>query len=162
LVLGYVLLSALIGGFFYDISLARYVVPAKNRDAMNWIQSNTPPDSRFIVLTGSGDPFSDPILEWFPTFASRTSQNTIQGKEWLLGSGFMPFLSQIEILQSCLNDAPSCVENWATANNISFDYIYIEKSTDRSIPGLLLYELQQDPEYNQIYTNADVVIFERK
>jgi len=162
LVLDYVLLSALIGGFFYDISLARYVVPAKSRDAMNWIQTNTPPDSRFIVLTGSGDPFSDPILEWFPTFASRTSQNTIQGKEWLLGSGFMPFLNQIEILQSCLNDAPSCVENWATTNNISFDYIYIEKSTDRSIPGLLLYELQQDPEYNQIYTNADVVIFERK
>ena len=129
---------------------------------MNWVQNNTPSDSKFIVLTGSGDSFSDPVLEWFPVFASRTSQNTIQGKEWILGSDFTPFLDQIELLQSCLNDTPSCVENWANTNHLAFDYIYIEKSTDRSIPGLLLHELQQDPEYDQIYANESVVIFERK
>ncbi len=160
--LGYVLFSALIGGFFYDISLARYVVPVKSRDAMNWVKNNTPSNSRFIVLTGSSDPFSDPIAEWFPAFTSRTSQNTIQGKEWILGSGFTPFLGQIELLQLCLNDTPYCVENWAHTNHLAFDYIYIEKSSDRSVPGLLLHELQQDPEYDQIYANEAVIIFGRK
>jgi Dolichyl-phosphate-mannose-protein mannosyltransferase len=162
IVLGYVLFSALIGGFFYDISLAQYVVPLTSRDAMVWVQNNTPPNSRFIVLTGNSGPFSDPVVEWFPAFTSRTSQNTIQGKEWLLGPGFTPFLDQVKLLQSCLNDTPSCVENWANTNHLAFDYIYIEKSADRSIPGLLLHELQQDPEYDQIYSNEAVVIFERK
>lgn len=161
-VLGYVLFSALIGSFSYDISLARYVVPVNSHKAMSWIQNNTPSNGRFIVLTGSGDPFSDPITEWFPAFTSRISENTIQGKEWLLGSDFMPFLNQIELLQSCLNDTATCVEHWAETNRITFDYIYIDKSINPSIPSLLSFELRQDPQYTQIYENETVVIFGRK
>ena len=162
IILGYVLISALIGCFFYDISLARYVVPIESQNAMTWVESNTPAYSRFIVLTGSGDPFSDPIVEWFPAISSRISQNTIQGKEWILGSSFDSFLNQVEILQSCMNNTPTCVENWANINHIIFDYIYIEKSKDNSIPGLLLYELRQDPQYSQMYENEGAVIFGRK
>jgi hypothetical protein len=159
---GYVLFSALIGGFYYDLSLARIVVTIKSRDAMRWTQNNTPSNSRFIVLTDGFSPFSDPIVEWFPAFTSRISQNTIQGKEWLLGSDFTSFRDQIGILQSCLNDTPLCVENWANLNHIAFDYIYIEKSMDHSTPGLLIHVLKQDPRYVQIYENEAVVIFGRK
>ena len=129
---------------------------------MTWVESNTPAYSRFIVLSGSGDPFSDPIVEWFPAITSRISQNTIQGKEWVLGSSFVSFLNQVEILQSCMNNMPACVENWANINHIYFDYIYIEKSRDNSIPGLLLYELRQDPHYVQVFENESAVIFGRK
>ena len=161
-ILGYVLFSALIGGFYYDLSLARIVVNLKSRDAMSWVQNNTPSNSRFIVLTGDIGPFSDPIVEWFPAFTSRLSQNTIQGKEWLLGSDFTSYRDQIGILQSCLNDTPLCVENWANINHIAFDYIYIEKSTDYSTPGLLIHLLRQDSQYAQIYENEAVVIFGRR
>jgi hypothetical protein len=159
---GYVLFSALIGGFYYDLSLARIVVTLKSRDAMSWVQNNTPSNSRFIVLTGVNSPFSDPIVEWFPAFTARISQNTIQGKEWLLGSDFTSYRDQIGKLQSCLNDTPLCVENWADMNHIAFDYIYIDRSNDYSTPGLLLYLLRHDPQYAQLYENEAVVIFGRK
>jgi len=145
IVLGYILFSALIGSFFYDLSLSHYVVPLTSRDAMNWVQNNTSGTSKFIVLTGSGDPFSDPIVEWFPAVTSRISLNTIQGKEWVLGADFIHFHDQTESLQTCLNSTPSCVENWANANQLSFDYIYIEKSVDLSRSSLLTHELMSDP-----------------
>ena len=78
-VVGYILLSGLLGGFSYDLSLARYVVPQKAKAAMDWVQKNTPSTSRFIVLTGAADPFSDPTVEWFPALALRTSSEYDSG-----------------------------------------------------------------------------------
>jgi hypothetical protein len=161
-VLGYILFSAFIGSFIYDISLSQYGVPVRSREAMEWVQNNTPPSSSFIVLSGSADPFSDPIVEWFPALTSRVSQNTIQGKEWILGSGFVPYLNQLEVLHSCLNDDPACVENWAISNHVTFDFIFMEKPQGLSIPGLLLRGLKQDPRYTEIYENEGVVIFGHK
>jgi hypothetical protein len=162
IVLGYVLFSALIGGLFYDFSLSHYSIPINSRIAMDWVRNNIPDNGRFIVLTGGGDPFSDPIVEWFPAITSRRSQNTIQGKEWLLGAKFKETLTQTEVLQSCVNDTPSCIEDWATKNQIVFDYLFIEKSSDLLIPRLLLYEIKQDDQYPQIFENESAAIFEHK
>lgn len=158
-VLAYVLLSGLVGGFSYDLSLAGYIVPIKSKAAMDWVQKNTPTTSRFIVLTGSEDPFSDPVLEWFPAFTSRTSQNTIQGKEWLLGKNFIPFLNQVGKLQGCLTDNPTCIEGWAKINGLPFDYIFIEKSNGNSTVGLLSYRLSEDTRYALVFENESAVIF---
>jgi hypothetical protein len=164
IVMGYVAFSGLVGAFFYDLSLANYVVPSDSRDAMAWVRGNTPSDSRFIVLTGSADPFSDPVAEWFPAFAARTSQNTIQGREWLLGGNFMPFLNGLQSLQTCLNDSPYCATHWAAANEVDFDYIYILKHENNppQPSGLLLYLLRRDPNYALVFENGGAVIFERK
>ena len=127
IVLSYVLFFALIGAMIYDFSLTNYVVSRDDRAAMDWISNHTPVDSRFIVLTGRSDPLEDPVTEWFPAYSLRRSQNTIQGEEWLLGKGFMTFLGSLDQLQSCLNDAPSCVENWASSNDLDYDYLYINE-----------------------------------
>ncbi|MBI3738953.1 MAG: hypothetical protein HY258_07895 [Chloroflexi bacterium] len=152
--------SAFAGAFFYDLSLANYIIPSKSQDAMQWAKMNTPDGSRFIVLTGRSDPFSDPSAVWFPVYADRTSQNTIQGREWLLGKNFAPFLNSLETLQNCLNDHPSCIANWAHANQLSFEYLFIEKN--KSIPGLLLFELRSNTGYTLVFENEGAAIFERK
>ena len=162
IVVGYVLFSTLFGAFFYDLSLANYVIPAESRLAMQWVQTNTPADSQFIVLTGQSDPFADPSVEWFPAIALRTSRNTIQGREWLLGSKFMPFLSSLEKLQACLNAGPACVEQWANSNQIAFNYIYIEKNKFDANSGLLLYQLRQSKNYTLVFENDGATIFARK
>ena len=96
IVLSYVLFFALIGAVIYDFSLTNYVISRDDRSAMDWITNNTSANSRFIVLTGRSDPLEDPLTEWFPAFSSRTSQNTIQGQEWLLGKRFTTFLGSLD------------------------------------------------------------------
>ena len=119
--------------------------------AMDWITNNTSANSRFIVLSGRADPLEDPVTEWFPAYSLRTSENTIQGQEWLLGKGFMTFLGSLDQLQSCLNDAPTCVENWANSNRLDYDYLYMEKSSKTNqTPGLLLYLFRQSPNYSLV------------
>lgn len=163
IVLSYILLFGLIGAVIYDFSLTNYVVSAGDRVAMDWISNNTSPGSRFIVLTGRSDPLEDSVTEWFPAYSLRRSQNTIQGQEWLLGKGFMTFLGGLDQLQACLNDAPSCVENWANANHLDFDYLYIEKASQANqTPALLLYLLKQSQSYNLVFENNSAVIFARK
>ncbi len=165
ILLGFVLFYALVGAFSYDLSLANYVVSPEDRAAMQWVRTSTPAGSRFILWTGKADPFSDPLAEWFPAFADRTSQNTVQGKEWLLGGNFMPFLDGIKMLQFCRDISPSCLENWSETNQLGFDYVYVEKSKGEDaaqVPGLLAYQLQQDGDYSLVFENEGAAIFERK
>jgi len=163
IVLSYVLFFALIGAMIYDFSLTNYIVSRNDRSAMDWINTNTPTDSRFIVITGRADPLEDPVTEWFPAYSLRRSQNTIQGQEWLLGKGFMTFLGSLDQLQSCLNDAPTCVENWASSNHLDYDYLYIEKPTKTNqTPDLLLFLLRQSQDYHLVFENNGAVIFARK
>ncbi len=163
-VTGYIVLAALAGAISYDLALAQYVVPATSRQAMQWVQANTAPAARFLVLTGHSDPFSDPTAEWFPALAQRTSSNTIQGQEWTLGRRFMPFLDGVTELQSCVNSAPTCVDEWEASQGIGFDYVFLQ-ALDRSATttsGLLLFQLKQDANYSLIYENPGVEIFARR
>lgn len=163
--LGYVLFSAFLGAFAYDLSLATYVVPAPSREAMQWVRANTLVSSRFLVLTGEPQPFSDPTAEWFPLLAQRTSVNTIQGQEWTLGKGFTPFKDGLGTLQACLNAGPDCLEEWSRAYGTEFSYVFLEKPPEPDSPapsGLLLYVLKQDPGYSLVFENAGTAIFSRK
>ena len=164
LVAGYVLLSAFVGAFAYDLSLATYVVPAPGREAMRWIEASTPANSRFLVLTGITSPFSDPSVEWFPAIARRTAENTVQGREWTLGSKFTPFVSSLSELQACLNSTPGCLSAWASAQQVDYDYVYVQKpaAQDVSAPsGLLLFQLREDPDYQLVFENTAAAVFRK-
>ncbi|HEX2698565.1 MAG TPA: glycosyltransferase family 39 protein [Anaerolineales bacterium] len=155
-----IMFLALISAFVYDFSLTNYIVSTESRQAMQWIRDNTASDSSFIILTGRADPFSDPTSEWFPAFARRMSQSTIQGREWLLGKDFWQFFASTSALRLCLNQDPSCVANWANAHHLAFDYVYIEKSNNPPVP--LIGELRQDQNYALAFENDAAVIFARK
>lgn len=160
--LGFVMLFGLVGSFSYDFSLANYVVSPAAQQAMLWAKNNTPSGGQFVVLTGRPDPFSDPSVEWFPAISLRTSVNTIQGREWLLGKNFLSSLNNMEALQTCVNDRLDCVTKWTEANQFTFDYIYIEKSKYDTAPGPLVNQLLNSPDYMLVFENAGAVIFERK
>jgi hypothetical protein len=163
-VTSYIVLAALVGAFSYDLALARYVVPVASRQAMQWVRENTPQASRFLVLTAHEDPFSDPSAEWFPALAERTSINTIQGQEWMLGRDFMPFLNAVQDLPRCLTADPACLESWAAGRGTRFDYVYLQTAEPLVAwpSGLLLYQLQQDPNYSRVFENEGIAIFQRK
>jgi hypothetical protein len=159
--LGFYLFYAFIGAFIYDYSLAHYIISEPGLDAMKWIRNNTPDDSRFIVLTSRADPFSDPTGEWFPALSSRTSLNTVQGTEWLLGNGFLHYLDSLNRLHACLNGSVSCVTQWVESRQSLINYIYLEKRNSDAPPSLL-FQLEQDKNYSPIFENEGAVIFERK
>lgn len=159
--LAFYLFYAFIGAFIYDYSLAHYIIPEQGLDAMKWIKNNSPDDSRFIVLTSRTDPFSDPTSEWFPAITSRTSLNTVQGKEWLLGNGFIPYLDRLSRLHACLNGSVFCITQWAESQQFDVNYIYLEKHKSDASASLLS-QLEQDKNYVPIFENEGAVIFEQK
>jgi hypothetical protein len=164
-IVGCVVFLSFFGAFFYDLSLGQYFIPPASRRAMAWASEHIPPGSRFVVLTGISNPFSDPYVEWFPAYADKTSLNTIQGQEWTLGRNFASIRKGIADLQGCVDDSPACLAAWSSASGQPFDYIYIEKQSDEKISqvsGLLLFQLRQDPNYGLLFENSGAAIFERK
>jgi hypothetical protein len=158
--LGCLVFLLLISSLSYDLRLANYFVPVDNRVAMQWVSKNPPPDAVFIVLTARNDPFSNLSVEWFSVFAKRTSINTIQGREWLLGNDFVAFYTSFENLQNCLDAGPDCLDSWASISKPEFNFVYLEKS--KQIPNVLLNQLHQDSRYMLSFENGSAVIFERK
>lgn len=160
----YLVFLAFLGAFAYNLALSRYVVSPSAREAMTWIRQNTIPGSQFVMLTGSPDPFSDPQAEWFPVFTGRTSVTTIQGQEWTLGGAFLPFLNDLKGLGACVNQSPACIEDWAAAHDLTYEYIYVNKpqASAAQPAGLLLYQLRQNARYELVYENVSVVIFARR
>lgn len=96
----------------------------EDRTAFAWIQSNTPADSHFLVLTGKA-PLTDQISEWFPALTGRSSIATVQGNEWLPGAGFESVMQESQIMQNCYFQDYACITNWSTENQKSYDYIYL-------------------------------------
>lgn len=117
----------LIGGaLYFQTQFAGTSVSQANREAFEWIKTNTPLESRFLVLTGEGDIFCDGISEWFPALTDRTSLTTIQGIEWIPGK-FSSAASIQRTMQDCIadNNALECIENTAQSSSLAYDYIYI-------------------------------------
>ena len=164
IVLAYVMLSGLVGAFSHGLSLATYVVPDASQAALQWVKASTPPGSRFIVLTGRSEPFSDPTVEWFPTLTDRTSVNTIQGREWILGRKFTAFRTDLDVLASCPNAGPGCLTAWAARWMTGFEYVLLEKPGGKVgvASSLLEYRLRQDAGYRVAFENAAAVIFQHK
>jgi len=109
-----------------------------------------------LLITNAGQisPMTDSYQEWFPVLAERQSQNTLQGKEWTLGSAFFSYSQQLVALQSC-TDA-GCLNEWTKRNHIQEEYILIQ--TKRASPDLIT-SLQVDEHYQVVYQSAVAVIF---
>lgn len=141
--------------------------------AFEWIAQNTPPGSRFAVLTGEAESFCDPVQEWFPIFTGRVSQTTPQGREWLTGETFAKYRKELTVLQRCLEKGAACLEAQVRKMELDYDYLYIQrKSSSRvfCIPRMeitrggnliLALEMQQPAQYEQVYFTDDVVIYKR-
>ena len=156
---------------YYGLGLSGRHLSEPERVAMQWIEKNTPEDSKFLVITGDQNAFCDPINEWFPSLAKRESLTTVQGSEWLLGDDFPKNMAQIHSLQGCIDEGVECITHESDALGKSFDYIYVsiapttkncessDQSTRTTRGSITALESTQD--YSVVYRSEKVALFEK-
>lgn len=149
----YIIFISLVNAFGFSLRLSQIVVSQPDREAMQWIKENTENDAKFIVLTGSSEPYSDPVQEWFPALAERHSQNTIQGQEWILGKEFARFHEGLNELQACTE--VSCLDQWAGEFDREYDYIYIHA------PSMLGLSLSYDQDFDLVYKTKTMSLYKK-
>ncbi|MEA2638866.1 MAG: hypothetical protein QOF51_260, partial [Chloroflexota bacterium] len=86
---------------------APIALSADDRAAMQWIASDAPPGSRFLVLTGDAWA-TDRVEEWFPVLTQHTSVTTPQGTEWLPGRAFHERVVEDTAIQRCAASGADC------------------------------------------------------
>lgn len=135
------------------------LLPAE-RQALNWIEQNTPENSRFLLLTGDAA-LSDPLSEWFPALTRRTSLVTVQGHEWTPELPLRESLRDYAKAQSCLDRDLDCLSNW------KFDFLYIRRIRPNAEGGInqqvsiLEQSLRNSDEFIIVYDSEVAVVFSR-
>lgn len=161
---------------YFGNRLARTALSSGTREAFAWIQENTAPGSRFLVLTGTSELFCDGKEEWFPALTGRVSVTTIQGTEWQRGAEFQAITGEAQPAQDCVrsSDPLACVEGltYGPGHLASYDYIYVNRSrpilqgcavAETSKDGShLIDELQTAPGYQLIYDGAEAAVFRHR
>ncbi len=150
----YALLSAYLVGFNL---LHSATLQPPDLQSLAWVMLNTPPASRFLILTGAG-PLADPYTEWFPALAQRKSLNTVFGTEWLRQESFPDNMSSYEALQLCLNQDQTCLQSWSDATRQHFSGVVIRGPTAN--PPLVV-SLLSSPQYRLIYQLTRIFVFEK-
>ncbi len=145
----------------------RALSPAE-REAMAWVRAHTPPQSRFVVVSGAPGWPQDALAEWFPVLAGRTSVATVQGTEWLADGQFDLLVDRYEALQACVHQEVRCLESWAAQAGISFDHVYVGKRTTALNASLtwdccsgLRVSLRSDPAYQVLQDGPGGLIVRR-
>jgi hypothetical protein len=141
----------------------RAVLPAV-RDAAKWAADNTPPEARFVVISGDSAGLQGE-QEWFPVLAGRVGVATPQGTEWL-GRGVWAATLTADIgLQACAPATADCLESWSKASQLSFDYVFLPKGRLRgsSSPddccAVLRASLEQAGSFTRVYGGPGADIF---
>jgi len=167
------LITFLVYIFFADFLAMVQVAPARidagNIQAMKWVRSNTDPKSQFILLTGQQLWACDPVQEWFPALADRTSLTTLQGQEWLLRGSFGTRQTGLQDLQACESQSTGCLEQKARSMQMNFNYVYITETLPTSPcqastngrPSILD-DLQLSPNFLKVYESDGVAIFKHR
>lgn len=146
---------AFFGAVVSDQVFTKVSLHQPQRQAMQWVEKNTPQGSRFAVVTGGALAFSDALSEWFPALTNRVSVATVQGYEWMSGKPFDTRLGEYDALQKCISQNSACVENWSADTNNAFDYVLVAQDSS------LADSLAASKDYQLIYKEEGVFIFKR-
>ena len=123
------------GTSYFGTQIAGTALSPPTRQVFEWVKSNTPADSRFLVLTGNTEntSFCNGTQEWFPALTGRISLTTVQGTEWLEGPAFDETASDARAAENCVSSADPllCIERLASSRGgrLEFDYLYVARST---------------------------------
>lgn len=134
------------------------VQPAE-REAMQWIQHNTPNNSIFLVMTGKL-PLRDPVSEWFPALTGRVSAATIFGYEWIARPPFASKVDAYTNLQACRFQNADCLMAWGAENDVPFTHVMFTNA-NTAITPLEIY-LKQTPNFAHVFWTPEVSIYELK
>ncbi len=156
-----------LGALFGTPSLQRGLSHDERR-AMAWIATNTPPESRFLVI--ETEPWwNDTASEWFPAVAGRQSVATVQGREWQPRLSFAGQIDAYDAAQDCAQQAASCLDDWVRSRGVHFDHVYITKTlpwelrhklADCCLP--LRSSLHASRAYEVVYDGPGASVFRRR
>ncbi len=121
----YLFLYLLFSAVYFGGQISTVRVYEGDQAAIGWIRENTPPEARFLVLTGSRSVSYDPLPEWFPALAERHSVYTVQGLEWVAGESFSAAVRNAARAQDCLSTSAACVLE--SIQSTPVDYIYVSR-----------------------------------
>jgi hypothetical protein len=166
----YLLLYLIFSTYQFGLQLSNATLHPSDREAMSWVRANTPPDARFLVLTGTSSVACDSVSEWFPALTDRQSLYTVQGAEWTQGPNFNNYIKSAYAVQACLSlGEPSCLEN--VVNQSNYDFIYVSKilrvnnckPLDFQKSFLPFIEnMHQNISFETIYETTNVVIYRKR
>ncbi len=159
-------LTALIFYAFFGTALSDQAYPKlsltpSDRSAMAWVANHIPPQSRFVILTGETEAFSDSVSEWFPVLGKSISLATIQGHEWMPGKLFQTKLNEYYALQACMTKTYTCVEEWESETKQDFDYVLVSQNGLADSGNFLATSLTESGTYKRLYQEGDVAIFKK-
>jgi hypothetical protein len=125
----YLLIGALLSGGGQYSPLA--AVSHEQRKAMQWIETNTPLKSVFLVMPISGRWSTDAVTEWFPVLASRRSVTTVQGAEWMGASTYRHADEAFIDLEQCNSRRIGCLDDWLSNSRVgSHSHIFLPTAAD--------------------------------
>lgn len=164
IVIGFLVFISFFYAFYYStVILTKTILGEEDRTAFEWVSEFTPVYSSFLVITGCGDWFLDPVNEWFPSMTGRTSLTTVQGKEWIYLGNFSDLYAITQAGQRCIDSTDQCLLEFAgELDAIDFDYIYISTSSDkttRSISSGLAHSLLNNSQFSLVYATEQVQIY---
>jgi hypothetical protein len=138
----------------YGFRLVNTTLSNEEREAMAWIQKNTPSESHFLSITGIQSPEIDPFIEWFPVLTERRNQTTIQGLEWTLGEQFYERYDDLAEVQACGTE--DCILNWSSRTGLDYDYLVIKETrADQN----LINSLDRSDKYKILYATDTVGVY---
>jgi hypothetical protein len=146
------------------LSFSAQVLTHAVRQSMEWIAQNSAPQSRYLILTDNPW-WDDPVTEWFPALAVRTSLTTVQGYEWTSPLQFAERVNRYEAVRNCLQSIQvDCLAKWSANQQTSFDYILIPRlpPANGQTPlerTPLVQALRQSPEYQLVSDQDGALIF---
>jgi hypothetical protein len=164
----YVLLYLLFSTYQFGFQLSGSSVPISDREAMDWVHTNAPAGSRFLVLTGTNSISCDMVLEWFPALTDRQSLYTVQGTEWTKGANFRNYVQSTYAVQKCLSSSDgSCLDS--TVDRSEYDFVYISKlprvnCTAVDLPNSFSHFIEgmrMEKGFGVVYEIKDVIIFSK-
>lgn len=149
-----VLIYLFVESSLFGFKLINTSLSIADREAMSWIQQNTPARAHFLPITGVPSPEIDPFVEWFPALTERRSQTTIQGLEWLLGPRFYERYADLAEVQVCEDAA--CLAAWSARTGLDYEYIVVQSS---GVSLELINSLRSGGGYETVYATKEVLIF---
>ncbi|MFL5574521.1 MAG: hypothetical protein ACJ79S_00900 [Gemmatimonadaceae bacterium] len=151
---GYTFLAAR-SALKWDASL--HSLDPAERDAMHWVSTHTPGDSRVLVLAFEPPWFGlDATSEWFPVLARRASVVTPQGYEWLPGRQFHRRIDRYNDVHACRDRGAACLERWGASESVAFTHVYLRK--ERCCAALLA-SLRASPDFAPVYDGPGAAVF---
>jgi hypothetical protein len=137
--------------------LQKYTLTARDSKAFEWVRENTPPESRFALVT-RGLPLRDAASEWFPALTGRRSMATVFGLEWVSQVNFAGQIERHRSLQACAAQDADCLNLWTREHGEEIDYVYLrlENLTERSA---LHESLARSAQFAQVYADGNLIIY---